>query len=128
MSVGNLKDYGNKGNNFPYQLGVIRLLQQIANSNPVEAIGYEKISIGAGVSSLTVPIGATYALIKVESDKPDYVIRYLELGAGTLPTATDGISKSNGDTFDVNGAINLANFRSTEVLAGVHTLHVQYYK
>jgi hypothetical protein len=25
MSVGNLKDYGNKGNNFPYQLAALKL-------------------------------------------------------------------------------------------------------
>jgi hypothetical protein len=29
MSVGNLKDYGNKGNNFPYQLAVLKLLDGI---------------------------------------------------------------------------------------------------
>lgn len=25
MSIGNLKDYGNKGNNFPYQLAALKL-------------------------------------------------------------------------------------------------------
>lgn len=29
MSVGNLKDQGNKGNNFPYQLAVLKLLDAI---------------------------------------------------------------------------------------------------
>ena len=28
MSVGNLKDYGNKGNNFPFQLQTLQLLGQ----------------------------------------------------------------------------------------------------
>ncbi len=32
MSVGNLKDYGNKGNNFPYQLAVLKLLDGILNA------------------------------------------------------------------------------------------------
>lgn len=32
MSIGNLKDNGNKGNNFPYQLSVLQLLDQIVNS------------------------------------------------------------------------------------------------
>lgn len=32
MSVGNLKDNGNKGNNFPYQLAVLKLLDQISSS------------------------------------------------------------------------------------------------
>ena len=29
MSIGNLKTYGNKGNNFPFQLGVLEGLQKI---------------------------------------------------------------------------------------------------
>jgi len=31
MSIGNLKDIGNKGNNFPYQLKTLQGLQQIAD-------------------------------------------------------------------------------------------------
>ena len=33
MSVGNLTDYGNKGNNFPWQLGMLKLasLAQVKN-------------------------------------------------------------------------------------------------
>jgi hypothetical protein len=31
MSVGNLKDYGNKGNNFPYQLQALQLLGMSQN-------------------------------------------------------------------------------------------------
>jgi hypothetical protein len=39
MSVGNTKDYGNKwGNNFPYQLAVLKLLDQIANVTPASAV------------------------------------------------------------------------------------------
>ena len=33
MSVGNLKDYGNKGNNFPWQLKMLQGLQQIIDNN-----------------------------------------------------------------------------------------------
>lgn len=32
MSIGNLKDYGNKGNNFPYQLRNLQLLGDILTS------------------------------------------------------------------------------------------------
>jgi len=32
MSIGNLKDNGNKGNNFPYQVGVLELLGQIVDN------------------------------------------------------------------------------------------------
>jgi hypothetical protein len=32
MSIGNLKDEGNKGNNFPFQLKVLQGLQAVANA------------------------------------------------------------------------------------------------
>lgn len=32
MSVGNLKDYGNKGNNFPFQLKVLQGIQELINN------------------------------------------------------------------------------------------------
>lgn len=32
MSIGNLKDYGNKGNNFPWQLKMLEGLQAIVNA------------------------------------------------------------------------------------------------
>ena len=33
MSIGNLKDYGNKGNNFPWQLKMLQGLQQLINAS-----------------------------------------------------------------------------------------------
>lgn len=42
MSIGNLKDTGNQGNNFPYQLKTLQGLQQIAD----------------GISGITPPGGA----------------------------------------------------------------------
>ena len=42
MSIGNLKDNGNKGNNFPYQLGVLQLLKQIADGiSAIPGVDYE---------------------------------------------------------------------------------------
>lgn len=42
MSIGNLKDSGNKGNNFPYQLAVLKLLDAIANGiSAIPGIDYE---------------------------------------------------------------------------------------
>lgn len=42
MSVGNLKDNGNKGNNFPYQLAVLKLLDQINSSiSAIPGVDYE---------------------------------------------------------------------------------------
>ena len=33
MSIGNLQDYGNKGNNFPWQLKMLQGLQQMIDAN-----------------------------------------------------------------------------------------------
>lgn len=43
MSVGNLKDNGNKGSNFPYQLAVLKLLEEISNgiTSIIPGIDYE---------------------------------------------------------------------------------------
>ena len=38
MSIGNTKDNGNKGNNFPYQRAVLELLGQIANITPASSV------------------------------------------------------------------------------------------
>lgn len=92
------------------------------------ALGYQKLTVSSSVVALTVPDGARYALCILESSITTPAIRYLELGAGTPPTATDGLSRSNLDAFDINGYQNLINFRAIQVGAGTHTLHVQYYK
>lgn len=39
MSIGNTKDKGNNyGNNYPYQLAVLKLLDQIANVTPASSV------------------------------------------------------------------------------------------
>lgn len=46
MSIGNLKDEGNKGNNFPFQLKVLQGLQNILDGNCCEDILLELKRIG----------------------------------------------------------------------------------
>lgn len=99
-------------------------LLKITNYNPV-AIGYQKLTVAGTAVGLTVPADSRYAVITVETTA---TIRYLELGASTLPTSTDGLPKSNLDVFDVLGYSNLINFRAIQTAAGTHTLHIQYYK
>ena len=42
MSIGNLKDQGNKGNNFPYQLRTLQLLAEInASISALPGVDYE---------------------------------------------------------------------------------------
>lgn len=92
------------------------------------AFAYQKLTVTGTVVSLNVPAGATYAMISVESSLSTPAIRYLEIGDKIPPTSTDGIIRSNLDAFDITGYPNLLNFRAIQVAAGVHTLHVQYYK
>lgn len=93
------------------------------------ACGYEKLSLSAGVESLTIPDGATYAELRLESDITTQVAaRYLMLGTATLPTTSIGMALNNLDFFDINNGTNLANFRIIQATAGAHVLHIQYYK
>lgn len=103
----------------------LKELLQLTRSN-LKAFSYQKLTVAGSVVSLTVPTGARYALCIVESSISTPAIRYLETG-GT-PTATDGMVRSNLDSFDIQGAENLTNFKAIQVAAGTHTIHVQYYK
>jgi len=94
----------------------------------VIAIGYQQLTVAGTAVALTVPDGATYAMIEVESDLTTPAIRYLELGNTTLPTASTGIRRSNLDGMDITGRPNLENFRAIQIGAGTHKLNIQYYK
>lgn len=107
----------------------LRELVRINKFN-LTAFAYEALDVSsAGAKSLTVPTGAVYAEIRVESSVTlGIVLRYLMLGANTLPTSTVGLSLSNLDYFDITGYPNLLNFRVILTQAGTHTVHVQYYR
>ncbi len=116
-----MQAYGNQSKSYLDQL----LRHQKYN---VTAIGYQQLTVGAEAVNLTIPDGATYAMIEVESDLTTPAIRYLELGDTTLPTASTGIRRSNLDGMDITGRPNLENFRAIQVGAGTHKLNVVYYK
>lgn len=113
--------FGNQSKSFLAELVKI-------NKSNLLAFAYQKLTVSGSVVALTVPDGATYALVTVESSLSTPAIRYLELGNVTPPTSTDGMVRTTLDTFDITGAPNLINFRAIQVAAGTHTLHVQYYK
>jgi hypothetical protein len=64
MSIGNLKDSGNQGNNFPWQLKVLQGLQEIANQTSLPLTCVEdSIALCAGGNLLTsTTIGADIGL------------------------------------------------------------------
>jgi len=90
----------------------------------------QQLTVTTTAQALTVPTGAKYALISVESDISTRACRIWENGSN--PTAAIGLIKANLDTFDITGANNLANFRIIlDTLAAASTLtklNILYYK
>lgn len=103
---------------------IVRAIRYTPN---LVAFGYQKLTVtGAVAQSLTVPTGALYAEIRVESATTTGILmRYLMTGAA--PTTTDGMGLSYLDFFDITNGDNVANFKVIAV-SGSHTLHIQYYK
>ncbi len=107
-------------------------LQQIIRTNQpvnVAACGYQKLTVtGASAQALTVPDGTRYAFLAVESvTTTGTIMRYLNLGATTLPTTTDGLPLEHGTKFDLSTSDDINNFRVIATSL-THTLHVEYYK
>lgn len=85
----------------------------------LEPKGYQKIDFTPATStSLTVPAGAKYALIKVETT----TVRWRD--DGTDPTTTDGMLLDIGDEFWYTGQLTEIEFIETAANA---VLHVSYY-
>lgn len=103
MSVGNLKDYGNKGNNFPWQLKVLEGLQKIydylAGSNiPQPRIPVIISDTGAGGISLTY--GFSIANVGAASG----TVNGVTVPAGTTVNfAPDKNNYLSGVTYDATG-------------------------
>lgn len=101
-----------------------RLVRQ-GNNNPI-CIGKEILSVST-IKSLTIPSGATYCEIRVESSNTATpALRYWM--DGSTPTASEGMPLSNLDLMDILNAQNMVNFKVIQTGAGTHTLSIQYYK
>ena len=117
-----MSEFGNQSKSYLSEL--VRL-----NKYNLIACGYQKLTVNGTAAALTVPAGASYAEVTLESSVTSGVVaRHLELGATTLPTTTDGLAITHLLTFDVTGYPNLLNFRIIQTTAGTHTAHIQYYK
>ena len=91
------------------------------------AISYEAITIGSSVSVLTIPDGARYAKMILESNATGNAIRWLETNQTTV-TASVGMPLDAGGSLDVAGYANLAGFQVIKDQAGTTVLHVAYFK
>lgn len=86
----------------------------------LKPLGYEKIGDLSSAASLTVPVGATVALVRAEGAN----VRWR--ADGTAPTASDGMLLATSDgLLTLSG--NLDQYRFVQVSAGA-VLHVHYYR
>jgi hypothetical protein len=82
------------------------------------ALGYQQITSLASAAALTVPTGATVALIQAESQS----VRWRD--DGTNPTASVGMVLAAGESLFFTGS--LSAFRAIEVSASAK-LNISYY-
>jgi hypothetical protein len=96
MSIGNLKDQGNKGNNFPYQLKTLQLLGAINSSiSALPGVDYETrtttyqaISFGTGYSPGNIIV--RYDIINVATSTVVSTIWFNQTLQTTIATPTLG--------------------------------------
>jgi hypothetical protein len=99
MSIGNLKDYGNKGNNFPFQLRVLQGITALLNTFNGASNGAAKVtdiirpsgsgSIPAGANSVSIAnVGSANGTVKATTLKQGEVIN---LDAGAINNTLDDI-------------------------------------
>lgn len=93
-----------------------------ANGNggaPWTALGFQKLTVSSTAVALTVPTGATWCVVKVETD----AVRWRD--DGTNPVAATGMPQAVGDTFVYSGPLAALKFIRQTTDA---TLSVSYYK
>lgn len=99
MSVGNLKTYGNKGNNFPFQLKVLQGITSVISSLTGVTTGASRVtnivrpvdtgSIPAGTYSVSISnVGTGNGLVKAVTLKPGEVVNF---DAGAINNTLDAI-------------------------------------
>lgn len=102
------------------------------NHGPLVACGYQQLTVtGISAQSLTIPVGATYCDIRVESATTTGIIMYYTLCASLPtpipPTTTTGMPLVYLDQFDLINSDSLINFRVIAV-SSTHKLNIQYFK
>jgi hypothetical protein len=96
MSIGNLKDSGNQGNNFPWQLKMLQGLQAIVDGNCCEQIIPLIDSIDLKLSSQRI----TPTIIYSTGDSPTGIITdILSISFASVGTADALVSFDGGGTY-----------------------------
>lgn len=100
MSIGNLKTYGNKGNNFPFQLKVLQGITDLINSLTGVTTGASRVTnivrpttsgtISAGKYSVSISnVGTADGTVKTVTLKPGETVNF---DAGAINNTLDAIA------------------------------------
>lgn len=114
--------------NFGNQTKSYSELQLKAALNGFKAFSYQQLTLTGSVQNLTIPNGAKYALVIVESDETTAIVgRYLETKQ-TVVAAGTGMPIKDGTAFDITDFANLNGFQVIQEGAYTTKLNIQYYK
>jgi hypothetical protein len=103
---------------------LVKIWQALINEK--NAIGKETLVVDTPAASLTIPSGATSAIIQIQSTVATTAVRYWE--DGSVPTSTVGMSQGHGAVIEITTAENLRNFKIIKETAGITQLNITYYK
>jgi len=98
MSVGNLKDSGNQGNNFPYQLKVLQGLQALIDSNNNCCSALQKL---LQPQKRTVKIGSTDTTGATDEESYSVSIANVGTASGTV----NGVTLPAGVTLNFDAGV-----------------------
>lgn len=114
------QEYGNQSKSF------LSILQRLG-LNSFKSFGYESIAVDSSIKRLTIPTGAKYAVLVLESDGTGFVARCLQNTNTSIDSAT-GMPIANGFVGDITDAQNLVGFCITEITSNSTVLNVEYFK
>lgn len=103
MSIGNLKDYGNKGNNFPWQLKVLEGLQAIIDNNCCDKLYGILEQIDNKLKSVTRTPGILEAT--GSGNTPGGVYSLSIANVGSAAGIVDGVTLPAGATINFDAGV-----------------------
>jgi len=95
--------------------------------NDFKSFAYEAITVTGTLASLTIPEGARYAQMILESTATGTAARFLRNKSVDV-TSTVGMPIGDDASFDVTDFANLNGFQIIKDQAGTTVLHVEYFR
>lgn len=112
-------------------IGTLKDISRKLTENRV-CVGYQQLTIAGSVVQLTIPAGATRAVIRFESSVTSgIVVRYTEDGTTPVSGATGtgvGTPLSHLDILEILTAENLSLTNFIQSQAGTHVANINYYR